>query len=135
MHTSQVSVSRTVSDREGVGNDGTILVSGRERVVNDVTILVSGHEPVGSDGTVLNSGQQRLGTSMDEFRLESGTGCRDGNGFRRDTAPFCDRPRHARRRTKQKIEQVVAPNGPRAFQTHFLSQPTAPVGALKRSIS
>ena len=114
-HTCQVSASRTVSGRKQVGNDGTIPLSGRERV--------------GNDRTVLDSGQQRLGRGCEHFVLRPGTADRNGNGFRRDTVPFRDRRRHATRRTKQKIEQVVAPNGPRANQSQPFSNPIAPVGA------
>ena len=57
MHDYQVHVSRSVSGRERVGNDGTIPVPGRERV--------------GNDGMVSNSGHERLGSRIGEFRLES----------------------------------------------------------------
>jgi len=44
-----------ISDRESVGNDGTVPGSGRDRV--------------GSNGTVLNSGQQRLATRIGGFAV------------------------------------------------------------------
>ena len=103
--------------------------------------MVSGHESVGNDGTTQVPGRERFSIrdsnaweqGCEIFALRPGTADRNGNGFRRDTGPFRDRRRHATRRAKQKIEQVVAPNGPRAVLYHSFSNPPAPVGALNRS--
>ena len=67
--TCHVVVSKMISGRERVGNDGTILVSGRERVGNDGTIPVHCRERVGNDGMVLNSEQQRLATRIGGFAV------------------------------------------------------------------
>jgi len=88
-----------------------------------------------SDTTVVVRSRNSHGPSwIEKFDITTGKVVAEcqGSSDLKDTPkwaqPWCDE-------SKKDAEQVVPPNGPRALQSHFSSHPTAPVGALKRSIS